>query len=247
MTALKSRAARAGDITPPRSLPSFASFAVSHPSEPVPGVAPGEEDLITDRMVPVRREAFARGRAAAHAALQGIDLDHGPILSGSNREPLWPDGAAGAISHAAGFGVALVAPTADTDGVGVDLEELRHIPELWDHLPRPEEREWLDRLQAAEREAAIIGSFSAKESVFKAFFPRVGSFFGFDQASLMPASDGFVARLMDGLDADYPSERTFEITCDWFGDLVLTSVVLPKTPGDSHFLNPATGPAPYSH
>jgi 4'-phosphopantetheinyl transferase EntD len=244
MTMVKRRAARAGDITPPRGLPSFASFAVSDPSEPVPGVEPGEEDLITDGMVPVRREAFARGRAAAHAALCEIDLDHGPILSGSNREPVWPDGATGAISHTAGFGVALVAPTAKTDGVGVDLEELRHTPELWDHLPRPEEREWLDRLEAAEREAAIVGLFSAKESVFKAFFPRVGSFFGFDQASLTPTSHGFVARLMDGLDTDYPSKRTFEITCDWFGDLVLTSLVLPKTPGGSHFVDPATGTAP---
>ena len=244
MTALKGRATRARDITPPPGLPSFASFAVSYPSEPVPVVEAGERDLITDRMVPVRREAFARGRAAAHAALRGIGLDDGPILSGPNREPLWPDGATGAISHTAGFGVALVAPTVDTDGVGVDLEELRQTPELWDHLPRPEEREWLDRLDAAAREAAIVGLFSAKESVFKAFFPRVGTFFGFEQASLTPASHGFVARLMDGLDVDYPSERTFEITCDWFGDLVLTSVVLPKTPGRSHFVDPATGTAP---
>lgn len=231
MTALWNTAAHAVEIAPPRNLPSFAAFAVSHPSEPVPAVDPAEANLITASMVPARRDALARGRAAAHAALRAIDLDSGPILSGPNREPLWPKGVAGAITHAAGFGAALVAPTAATDGVGVDLEERRLTPELWDHLPRPEEREWLDDLAAAEREAAILALFSAKESVFKAFFPRVGAFFGFDKASLSPTPSGFAGHLLDGLDADYPRERTFEITGGWCGDLVLTSLVLPKTPG----------------
>ena len=234
MTALWNRAMHSVEINPPPDLPSFAAFAVSHPSEPVPAVAPGEEVLMTDSMVPARREAFARGRAAAHAALRAIDLDNGPILSGASREPRWPEGAMGAIAHAGGIGVALVAPSADTDGVGVDLEELRHAPELWDHLPRPEERVWLDDLDPAERQAGILALFSAKESVFKAFFPRVGSFFGFEQASLTPTPSGFLGHLMDGLDADYPPGRTFQISCGWFGDRVLTSLVLPKTLGETH-------------
>jgi 4'-phosphopantetheinyl transferase EntD len=229
VTALKNHAAYAVDIAPPPDLPSFAAFAVSPPSEPVPIVESGEEELLAASMVPARREAFSRGRAAAHAALRAINLDGGPVLSGSGREPLWPDGATGAISHAAGFGVALVAPSAHTDGVGVDLEERRNVPELWDHVPRPEERRWLEDLDATEREAALVALFSAKESVFKAFYPRVGSYFGFERASLAPTSSGFVGRLTDGLDHDYPSHRTFEITSASHGDLVLTAVVLPKT------------------
>jgi 4'-phosphopantetheinyl transferase EntD len=203
---------------------------VSHPSEPCPVVERGEEDLLSNSMVPARKTAFARGRAAAHTALRAIGLDHGPVLSGSSREPLWPEGASGAISHAAGFGVALVAPTKHTDGVGVDLEERRNVPELWEHVPRPEERGWLQDLDADEREAALLALFSAKESVFKAFFPRIRSFFGFEQASLTPTSSGFAGRLADGLDRDYPPDRTFAITSEWFGDLVLTSVVLARTP-----------------
>lgn len=229
MTTPKNQAAYADDIAPPPDLPSFAAFAVSPPSEPVPVVESEEEDLFSASMVPARREAFSRGRAAAHAALRAIDLDHGPVLSGSGREPLWPDGATGAISHAAGFGVALVAPEAYTDGVGVDLEERRNVPELWDHVPRPEERGWLEGLDATEREAAMLALFSAKESVFKAFYPRVGAYFGFERASIAPTSSGFVGRLTDGLDRDYPSNRTFAITSAMHGDLVLTAVVLPKT------------------
>jgi 4'-phosphopantetheinyl transferase EntD len=231
VTALKKIPPQAFLITPPPGLPSFAEFAVSYPSDPVPALESDEEIVMTDSMVTARREAFARGRWAAHVALRSIGLDHGPILSGPSREPLWPHGATGAISHAAGFGVALVASTAYTDGVGVDLEEHRDVPELGEHVPRPEEQEWLDGLDATDREAALLGLFSAKESVFKAFYPRVKSFFGFEQASLVPTSSGFVGRLLHGLDDAYPSERTFEITCAWFGDFVLTSLVLPKTPG----------------
>ncbi len=216
-------------IDPPSSLPSFASFAVSQPSKPVPAVAPGEEHLLSDAMVPARKEAFARGRAAAHAALRTLGLDHGPILPGPSREPLWPSGATGSISHAAGFGIALVAPTVHTDGVGVDVEQLRDAPELWNQVPTTEERRWLERLDPRERETGVLALFSAKESVFKAFFPRSRSFFGFEMASLTPDSSGFSGRLSDGLDEDYPSERSFTVTCQWFGDLVLTSLVLPKT------------------
>lgn len=243
MTAAEKTTNRAIVIDSPSRLPSFASFAVSQPSEPVPVVAPGEEHLLTDAMVPARREAFARGRAAAHAALRSLRLDHGPILTGPSREPLWPKGATGAISHAAGFGVALVAPTADTDGVGIDLEQLCLTPALWDQVPRPEERIWLERLKPAERETALVALFSAKESVFKAFFPRLGFFFGFDKATLSPTATGFVGRLSDGLDREYPSQRTFKVTSHWYGDIVLTAVVLPKTTGPHRAVNHSPGPS----
>lgn len=229
VTAAENSTNRAAVIEPPPSLPSFASFAVSPPATTVPVVAQDEEHLLSNAMVPARREAFARGRAAAHTALRSLGLDHGPVLAGPSGEPLWPSGASGSISHAAGFGIALIAPTVHTDGVGVDLEQLRHAPELWDQVPRPEERTWLERLEPGEREAGVLALFSAKESVFKAFFPRSGSFFGFEMASLTPASSGFTGQLADGLDVDYPSERGFTITCQWSGDIVLTSLLLPKT------------------
>jgi 4'-phosphopantetheinyl transferase EntD len=230
VTALETVPERAPAIVPPPGLPSHASFAVSDPSEPVPTLARAERDLITEAMVPARRDALVRGRAAAHRALRAIGLDTGPILSGPNREPVWPSGATGAISHAAGSAVALVAPSTLTDGIGVDIETLRPAPELWNYVPRPEERAWIEQRPPGEQQAALLALFSAKESVFKAFFPRVESFFGFERAALTPTSSGFVARLTTGLDDAYPWGRTFYVSCGWFGDLVLTSVVLPKTP-----------------
>ena len=131
----------------------------------------------------------------------------------------------------------VVAPAMDRDmfthpATTANLEALRSRGV---HVIDPDEGELASglegkgRLAEPDREAEIVKLFSAKESVYKAFFPRVRSFFGFEQASLRPTELGFVARLMDGVDPDYPAERSFEITCDRFGDLVLTSVVLPKT------------------
>lgn len=226
---LKNEPTRAPVITPPPELPGFAAFAVSAPSDPVPELDPAEASLVTEGMVPERRTAFARGRDAAHRALRSIGAPDGPITVGPLRQPLWPDGVVGSISHAAGFAVALVAPSSGSDGVGVDIERLRFAPELDDEVPTPRERSWLATIPTDDRDSAVLALFSAKESIYKAFFPRYRAFFGFDAATLRPRPGGFSARLTEGIDADYPPSRAFDVTCDWFGDVVLTSVVLPPT------------------
>jgi 4'-phosphopantetheinyl transferase EntD len=185
-----------------------------------------ESAILNPRAVPERVEGFRLGREAAHRALVQLGRDDGPILAGPDREPLWPAGVTGSISHAARIGVALVGLSEMTAGVGIDIEARRAAPELADQVPRPEELRWLDEAEPARREHLVLALFSAKESVFKAFFPRVGRFFGFEAASLTPVEDGFAARLIDDLDADYPAERTFSVGCSWEDNLVLTWVVL---------------------
>lgn len=219
-----------GGLTP-RSLPAFASFAAKAPDDPLShGYVTQESALLHSRAVPARRRAFRLGRAAAHAALAAIGRDEEPILAGEDRQPLWPSGIFGSISHTAELGVALVAPADHTDGVGLDIEARRDAPELSTQVPRPEERRWLDHALATERDDLLLALFSAKESIFKAFYPRVGAFFGFEAASLEPADDGFAARMIQDLDSDYPPDRIFTVRCQWFGDLVLTWLVLPTAP-----------------
>ncbi len=214
----------------PGPLPPFASFSSAHRAEKSPrALLPEELALLRPETVERRRESFRLGRQAAHQALGVLGRDKGPILAGENREPIWPDGVVGSIAHAAGRGVALVAPSERSDGVGIDLEARRPAPELADLVPRAEERSWIDDLDEGEQRDALLALFSAKESIYKAFFPRVGTFFGFDAASLVPARDGFTAQLVADLDPDYPPHRTFDVWCGWQGDLVLTRLVLPKT------------------
>lgn len=215
----------------PSVLPAFARFASKHTSDGYENrFQRSEAGLLGEQAGPVRRASFRLGRAAAHDALEQLGHNHGAVGIGTHRQPLWPTGVRGSISHAGDFAVALVAPDAKTDGIGIDLEELRAAPELADQVPRPEEHEWLSRLSPVERTRSLFALFSAKEAVFKAFFPRVGRFFGFEAASLRLVDGGFSCRLAtEGLDPSYPSTREFSVTCDWFDRLVLTTLVLPFT------------------
>jgi enterobactin synthetase component D len=180
------------------------------------------------RAVDGRRASFRAGRAAAHDALALLGCDDGPILVGQQREPVWPIGVVGSISHASGVGVALVAPTASTGGVGIDVEAIRPAPELFDQVPRPDERSWLDAIaDVGERDAAVLELFSAKESIFKAFFPRVGEMFGFEAATLVRSPAGFTGAFAVPIDPGYPPDRSFDIVCLRHDDLVVTWLILP--------------------
>jgi 4'-phosphopantetheinyl transferase EntD len=217
------------EVAAPR-VPDFAATALLRTEDTDQELHREEAALLHPSAVAKRRETFRLGRLAAHAALEAIGLDTGPILAGPHREPIWPEGVTGSISHVPGLAVAIVAPTNQTDGVGVDIESVRFAPELETQVPRPEERFWLDRLPQLDRDANIFSLFSAKESVFKAFYPSVGTFFGFQAASLVPESSGFVGRLVEDIDGRYPPTREFDIKCEWSGRLVTTWLVLPKTP-----------------
>ena len=211
-----------------KQIPVFAAFALCSADEDTE-LPDAEAAILSPGAVPDRRRTFRLGRLAAHEALAAIGRDDGPVLAGKHREPIWPEGVVGSISHTVDMGVALVAPAANTDGVGVDIEQRRFAPELQRQVPRAEELAWLDAVDPDDREDELLALFSAKESIFKAFYPSVGSFFGFTAASLTPQSSGYLASLVEPIDSRYPPGRTFEIGCEWSGERVLTFVVLPKS------------------
>lgn len=211
------------------SIPAFASSSVVILEDATQSLHPEEEALLHPGARLARRRSFRLGRSAAHVALASIGHDTGPILVGDDREPVWPPGVMGSISHTINIGIALVAPDSRTDGIGVDIEQRRHAPELERRVPRPEEREWLEDRPHAEQADALLALFSAKESIFKAFFPTVRSYFGFETALLEPTTSGYVGRLVQPLNAEYPPDRLFNLGCEWFGPTVVTWLVLPKS------------------
>lgn len=210
------------------NIPEFARCSIVVDEVPQP-LHPLEEASLPPRAVHARRKSFRLGRSAAHAALASIGHDAGPILVGQAREPVWPPGVMGSISHTTDVGIALVAPESRTDGVGVDVEQRRHAPELANRVPRDEERAWLDNQSSAERDDALLALFSAKETIFKAFFPTVRSYFGFEAALLEPTISGYVGRLVEPVSEYYPPDRLFDLGCTWLGSTVVTWLVLPKT------------------
>ncbi len=150
--------------------------------------------------VPKRRREFQAGRAAARAALDLLGIDRFDLIPGAHREPLWPDGIVGSITHTAHHCAAAAARQAEITSVGIDLataEEL--VPGLIAIICREEERRNLSAGHEAGQGIRAKIIFSAKEAFFKAYFPHAHSLLGFHGVSvaLHPSSQEFEAALVD--------------------------------------------------
>ncbi len=152
----------------------------------VPGETPfpGEEDLIA-AAVEARRREFITARRCARAALRAFGYPDAPIRPGPQREPQWPAGVTGSMTHCAGFRAAAVAHTADVHLLGIDAEPNGPLPEgVAETVTVPSELAMLDRL-AGTHPGTHWGRllFSAKEAVYKAWFPLTQRWLGFQEAS----------------------------------------------------------------
>lgn len=167
-------------------------------SAPAPLFAAEQEQL--GRAVEKRRREFATARACARRALGELGREPVAIPSGARGEPLWPDGVVGSITHCRGYRGAAVAPAADLAAIGIDAEPNEPLPQgLVGDVAGEQERRRLAELDAAEpavRWDRLL--FSAKESVYKAWFPLAGRWLGFEDAivQLDPVRRTFAARLL---------------------------------------------------
>ena len=116
-----------------------------------------------------RRREFARGRACARLAMQKLGVRPLPLLRGRERQPLWPAALCGSITHCDGYCAAVVAHTRDMRTIGIDAEVIRAFGDVvLDRIALAGERAWMSGADARAPWAVLL--FSAKESVFKAWF-----------------------------------------------------------------------------
>lgn len=190
---------------------------------------PAEAVLLSDRAVDSRRIDFSAGRTAARVALARLGgTDAGPVGRGSAGEPEWPAGVVGSITHAAGWALVVAASQERSGGIGVDLEAAsRYFPELGAEIAFGEERDRLAALDPAGLERAAVEMFAVKEAIYKAFYPRVRIFFGFDAVMVSPSAGGYVATFREELDTHYLPGDEFPVRVRWFEDLVVAWLVLP--------------------
>jgi 4'-phosphopantetheinyl transferase EntD len=187
-------------------LPAGAVAVEAFEDAPGEPVFPGEEDLVANA-VESRRCEFVTARRCAREALAKLGHAHAPIRIGPNREPQWPAGLVGSITHTAGFRAAAVAPRSVLASVGIDIEPNRPLPEgVEQSVTVAGEAEMLAALAVAGRLTnwdRLL--FSAKESVYKAWYPLTSRWLGFEDARLTidPAAGTFAAkRLIDGTRMD---------------------------------------------
>jgi 4'-phosphopantetheinyl transferase EntD len=179
-----------------RLLPPEAACAALRDDDLAGRLLP-EEAALLGRAVEERHREFSAGRHCARQALGRLGIAPTPILRGPKREPLWPAGIVGSITHCRGYRAAAVAHTADLLTIGIDAEPHAAMPaEVAGYVLGEVERAWLKRAPAGIHWDRLI--FSAKESVYKAWFPLTGKWLGFDDAivSINPDARTFEAELL---------------------------------------------------
>ena len=159
-----------------------------------------DEEAVVANAVDKRQREFATGRACARFALAKLGLPPAPILPGPRGAPQWPSGVTGSITHCAGYRASAVALDREVITLGIDAEPHGVLPHgVLGAVASPDEQARVAALAAARPEVCWDRLlFSAKESVYKAWFPLTGRWLGFaDAAVTIGQADGtFTARLL---------------------------------------------------
>lgn len=128
----------------------------------------GDENQEVAHAVMSRRHQFEMGRSLARAAMAQLGEPPVPILCGARREPLWPSGIVGSITHCSTYGAVAVARRDRVRTIGIDVEVRGRVSEdLIDFISTPAERSQ-QRVTGPDWPTAL---FAAKEAVYKAWYP----------------------------------------------------------------------------
>lgn len=188
---------------------------------------PGEAAAIA-RAVPKRRREFGTVRHCARRAMAALGVPPAPLLPGANREPLWPDGLVGSLTHCAGYRAAAVARRADLATVGIDAEPHGPLPDgVLEAITLEEERPRIAGAEQGVHWDRLL--FCAKESVYKAWFPLTGRWLGFEQASVTLRPDGEFRAELRVPGPRLAGVELTEFSGRWLVDagLVITAVTVP--------------------
>jgi 4'-phosphopantetheinyl transferase EntD len=195
-----------------------------------------EEAKIIAHAAAARRRQYAAVRSCARACLQRLGYPPVPILPGVGGAPTWPAGVQGSMTHCPGYAAAAVGPVAQISAIGIDAEPDAPLPDgVLDVVASPAEQ---DRLATIQREADSPHwdrlLFSAKEAVYKAWFPLVGEWLDHQDAEIVfhPEHQTFTAFLSrDGLTVD--GRHVYRLHGRWAHKrgILVTAVILGSAGG----------------
>ena len=151
------------------------------------GVLFPEEEKNIRYAVEARRREYAAVRNCARACLGRLGYPPVPILPGVGGAPMWPAGVQGSMTHCSGYAAAAVGRLQRISAIGIDAEPDAPLPDgVLDLVATPAER---DRLAVTQLEPDGPNwdrlLFSAKEAVYKAWFPLVGEWLEATEAEII--------------------------------------------------------------
>ncbi|HFK5734414.1 TPA: enterobactin synthase subunit EntD [Enterobacter sichuanensis] len=166
-----------------------------------------------------RKAEHLAGRIAAAHALP----DHTVPGIGPSGEPLWPEGISGSITHSGTQAMAVVVRHPDAR-VGIDCEAIlpdREAREIQDGIIDAQEAMCLTR-SGYPFALALTLTFSAKESLFKALFPKVKTFMDFDCARITRLDERTLTLALTRPQAEFKENTLFTVHWLLNNDRVIT-------------------------
>ena len=123
---------------------------------------------------------FSTGRYCAIKALEQLGIQDVIIPIGEDKEPIWPEGIVGSISHCDSLTGAIVAKSTDNISLGLDIEEIGRVTtDLWDLVFTENEKNYLSGLSDENKRVQSTAIFSIKEAFYKFQHPLTKTFLDF--------------------------------------------------------------------
>lgn len=201
---------------------------------------PAEENYFSQLSSVSRKEHYRSGRICAGEVLSKLGARGQPVLRDpQTREPLWPEGISGAITHSGKWAAAAAGKTSDVSGIGIDLEDLERQVDsrISRHVCIPEEQKWLQECGEDFLEQNLKIIFSAKESIFKAFFPYTRTYLHFHDARILMEQTFFQKSKSDSLSKKEKNSKPekFEFVYLLLNDKVISQTGISEGKGKVHF------------
>lgn len=134
-----------------------------------------------------RRSEFLAGRYCAKQTLLSLGIENCIVGIGASKNPVWPRGVKGSISHCCQAAIAVVTQDENVLGIGIDIEDQidnELMEQTKDYILQCGEAGLLQRRDLSITQIFTI-IFSIKESFYKAAFPLVNAFFDFDAVTVL--------------------------------------------------------------
>jgi Phosphopantetheinyl transferase component of siderophore synthetase len=201
---------------------------------------PAEENYFSQLRSVSRKEHYRSGRICAGEVLSKLGTLGQPVLRDpQTREPLWPEGISGAITHSGKWAAAAAGKISDVSGIGIDLEDLERQVDsrISRHVCIPEEQKWLQECGEDFLEQNLKIIFSAKESIFKAFFPYTRTYLHFHDARILMEQTLFQISKSDSLSKKEKNSNPekFEFVYLLLNDKVISQTGISEGKGKVHF------------
>ena len=144
----------------------------------------GEAELIASA-VETRKIEFATTRRLARDALVRLGAPRAEILRDENGAPQWPLGFSGSLTHSRTQAYVALGRTSEVGTIGIDVEDREGLSgALWSIVLTDAEHARVAAYSPSNRARAALAIFSAKESFYKAQYPRTQQVLGFGDADV---------------------------------------------------------------